>query len=78
MLGLEVVPDHRNEDLVITAKAKSGRWIEDYDEKYQRQVKIVVDETEAVWAAWADYVTALAGVFPELMRTDKGAENDEE
>ncbi|RJO66738.1 MAG: hypothetical protein C4523_11635 [Myxococcales bacterium] len=66
-IAIEMVPMPGNsERLIITAKA-TDRYIENYDQIYEKQVRIIEDDVLAIWEAWGIYVTSLVRYYPEIV-----------
>lgn len=65
-VGLQVVLHPANNDLYVikTKAASSERWIEDYDERYQKEVDIILAATDRVKMAWREYMRAITLRFP--------------
>jgi class 3 adenylate cyclase len=63
--GRIMVTDHGSTDwYVISVKAAGqSRWIEDYSERYERQVEEVTNLTNGVWTAWQHFMRIAAVTF---------------
>lgn len=55
---------------VINTKAVGG-WIEDYDERYDRECDILREAIESVWHSWEVYISSLRARYPEVIYTIK-------
>ncbi|WP_437644529.1 hypothetical protein [Sorangium sp. So ce362] len=63
--GIQRVPDVVSHQFVISTKAASG-FVEDYDAKYERQLKVLETAVEGLWGAWNAYVDELRSRYPEV------------
>lgn len=63
--AIEMQPHTISGKYVISVKA-SDRYIKNYDEEYERQVKVIRDGVRGVWSAWGAYVQALRERYPEV------------
>lgn len=66
--GTHMVPaSGTKQHLVISVKA-SGRWIENYGERYDSQVHAITTAADEVWRTWKEYVKVLRILYPEVVK----------
>jgi hypothetical protein len=63
--AVERVPHGDSSRYVISTKA-TERHLDDYDERYDRQLKKLGSAVDALWAAWTGYVHELRSRYPEV------------
>lgn len=64
-------------EYVISTKRIIG-YVEDYDERYERQVEALSTATEFVWSSWKSYIDELRTYYPDLTVLDGGPKYPEE
>jgi hypothetical protein len=55
---------------VIRTKTISD-WVDDYDERYERECNILIEAIEAVWVSWERYIDELRVRYPEVIYSIK-------
>ncbi|WP_437906830.1 hypothetical protein WME95_02510 [Sorangium sp. So ce327] len=74
--GTQRVPDGNSHHYVISTKAARG-FVEDYDAKYDRQLKLLETAVERLWAAWKAYVNELRTRYPEVTTSVNSSDRNE-
>lgn len=70
-VSTEMISDDNANNYVITVKYHGGkRWIDDYDDKYEKQVNEIKSATKSVYEAWQGYIAELRTRYPEVIQYD--------
>jgi len=68
VVAIQMVPDGSDMFVATVKAAGSEKWIDNYNEKYQKQCDAMTDALEKVWVAWTVYIGELRKYYPEIVR----------
>lgn len=66
-LAIEMIPD--GESGYILSVKREG-WDKNYDQKYKRQVEVVVGGIKLILDCWNRYIQSIREIFPEIVAND--------